>query len=61
MSVNIAIQTDDELICLYTQNMDRAIEICKKGNVEYIDIFEVTDEDMQYYCFDSRLYDPKNK
>lgn len=54
---NIAIQTDDELICFYTESMERAEEVTKHAGVIVMDMYEVTDDDMQYYCFDSRLWD----
>jgi len=57
--MNIAIQTSEELICLYTSSMDRAKEVCNKGNVDVIDIYEVSEKDMEFYYFDSRLHDPK--
>lgn len=57
--MNIAIQTDEELILFYTSSIERAEEVCKKGNIELIDMFEVKDRDLQYYCFSSRLWDKK--
>ena len=58
--MNIAIQTkEEELVCLITSSMDRAKEILQKSNVEYSDIYEVKDDEMQYYCFDDKIFDPK--
>ena len=57
--MNIAIQTNDKLICLFTSSIERAESVLKKAQVKYIDIYEVRDDEMQYYYFNSSLYDPK--
>ena len=57
--MNIAIQTNDEFICLFTYSIERAELVLKKGNIEYSDIYEVQDDEMQFYYFDSSIYDPK--
>ena len=57
--MNIAIQTEEEVICFYTSSMDRAKEVYNKGNVDIVDIYEVSEEDMEFHYFDSRLHDPK--
>jgi len=56
--MNIAIQTDDELVMFYTDGgIERAKEVCEKSNLTVEDIYEIRDDEMEYYCFDSRVYD----
>jgi len=57
--MNILIETDEEVILLHTNSMDRAKEVLQKGNVSYIDVYEIKDEEIQYHSFDSRIIDPK--
>lgn len=54
---NIAIQTGDELICFYTISIERAEEVLNKAGITADDIYEVKDDELQYYCFSSRLWD----
>lgn len=58
---NIAIQTDDELIRFYTASLKRAQEVAKHAGVIVTDMYEVRDDEMEHYCFDSRLYDTEKE
>lgn len=55
--MNVAIQTEDEFICFYTNSTERAEEICKKANIEFTEMYEVQDDEMEFYSFDSRIWD----
>jgi len=57
--MNVLIETDEEVILLHTNSMDRAKEVLQNGNVSYSDMYEIADEDIQYHSFDSRIIDPK--
>ena len=57
--MNILIETDEEVILLHTNSMDRAKEVLKNGNINYTDIYEIKDEEIQYHSFDERIIDPK--
>jgi hypothetical protein len=55
--MNVAIQTDEDLIIFYTSSLDRAKDVCEQANINFIDMHEVADDDMQFYCFTDRVYD----
>jgi len=40
--MNIAIQTNDELICLFTSSIERAESVLKKAQVKYINKIPLT-------------------
>lgn len=56
---NIAIQTTDgELTLLYTDgDIERAKQMAKAANLEVEDIFEIPDHELEFYCFDGRVWD----
>lgn len=58
---NIAIQTDDEFICFYTTSIERAQEVAKHAGVIVTDMYEVRDDEMEHYYFDSRLWDTEKE
>lgn len=55
--MNVAIQTEEEFLCFYTFSIERAEEICKKANIEFTEMYEVQDDEMEFYSFDSRIWD----
>ena len=58
--MNIAIRTtDNKDILFYDTTKERVVEICKKANIRYEDLYEIKNEDLQYYCFENRVWETK--
>lgn len=56
--MNIIIETTEgETVLFYTNSMDRAKEVCNSANIEYTDMYEAQDEELQYYCISDRVWD----
>lgn len=55
---NIAIQfANGELVMFYTTSIERAKEVATHGGFEVNDVYEIRDDEMEFYCFDGRLHD----
>ena len=56
---NIAVQTTNgelTLLCSF-DGIERAKKIAEKANIDIEDIYEVRDDELEYYLFDGTLYD----
>lgn len=55
---NIAIQfANGELVMFYTTSIERAREVATHGGLEVNDVYEVRNDEMEFYCFDGHLHD----
>ncbi len=55
---NIIIETEDGTVLFHTDlGINRAKEICLSADIDYSDIYEVRDDELQFYVIVSRVHD----